>query len=317
VIIALGRIKASSPEALAAVQSMLDSKDDLARSAALTTLEMFGPQAAPATASVMRMANDPSIIVRCQALRALASIGPAAAEGVPMAFRAIASVDKGERLNAAMTLGPIGGASREAVSALTVALRDPSVNVRQAAAHSLGQIGPAAATAAAPLQLLQEQPEMHLDASFALARITGSPPALAALREMALADNVQLDVFERLTELGEPAVPVLAEVVGKQAVGGRWAIEAIGNMGDAGKGGVEALVNVLKGGRAGKRRSRFDASIEAIRKIGPAANDQAAETLRQIASSSDNPDVRSRAAVALDAIQQAASPATGVQVIPR
>ena len=306
-VLSLARLKVSDPHAVAAVTPLLEAKDkDLPAIAAFALGEM-GPAAAPATAALIRAADNLDPSVRFTAMRTLGAIGPAAAEAMPLAMQRIKSSEEIERTAAVLMLAGIGGASPDAHTALIGALEDPSADVRRFAARGLGEIGPPAASAAPALEKAMRAPELKLEAAAALYRINGSPAALNVLREVALSDQAKLEVFERLTEIGEPAAPVFAEAITRDARGTRWAIDSLGALGPRGKAGVAALVGVLKAGRTGKNRSRFDAAIAALQKIGPAGVDAVA-TLEQIAAKSDAADVRTRAEAALRAIRAPASP---------
>src|SRR5206468_3994265 len=156
---------------------------------------------------------------------------------------------------------------------------------------------PAAAVATDALRKAATRPEVTEEALLALGRVAPGDEVWNDLKARALSTDATLRLFEGLAELREPAAPILAEVIHHDVKGVRWSIDALGTMGaSAGKLGVESLLDVIRAGRkTGKQRSRFDAALTALERIGPPAAEQALPVLTQIAEHDENEQVRARA----------------------
>jgi len=113
----LGKIGPAAAESIAALVSALNTESDSsAQCTIITTLEFFGPQAAPAVPGLMRVLEAGEVCIY-QTLNILGNIGPAAAEAVPAITPYLLKVEF-LSLNATNALTKMGPAAIQAVPAL-------------------------------------------------------------------------------------------------------------------------------------------------------------------------------------------------------
>jgi HEAT repeat protein len=207
-------------DALPALSNSLSSADVRVRLAAVTVLDLMGPQAAAAAPALAHALRDPDIFVRWAAARTLGNIpasdgkiavpglghllfdpdldprlaaaatldhyGKDAAAAVPDLTRAIGVGDSEIRVAVIHALEAIGSEdARSAVPALAQALNDPDDRVRQAAAETLGSFGPAAQSAEPALRRALDDKEntVRKAASSALLNLRNSQKRRAEEQE--------------------------------------------------------------------------------------------------------------------------------------
>jgi len=208
--------------------------------------------------------NDPKI--RLEGLRKLGLMGQQAASAVPALIPGVSDRDPRIRKETADVLRSIGPAARPAVSALLGALDDPEGDVRAASAWALQAIKP--------------------DARAVM-------PALVAHLH-ARADRRCYVVVYAIAALGEPAVPVLIDLLGDNDPGIRQvAGYALSRIGRAAKSSIPALVEAL---RLPDRKTREHVA-RALAGAGPEVIEPLTRALRD-----RDPKVRGGAAFALETL---------------
>jgi HEAT repeat protein len=176
--------------------------------------------AAPALAIAIRN-DDP--IVRFRVIHALAGVGPEAKSALPEVIRAMHDPDVTTRKSAAWAIGKIGPDDQSVVTAASKALVDQAWPVRMEAAYTLARVGPIAKPAVEPLLTVTRDSslQVRVASGAALWRITGEKDHLSRALEEALADGASrqkdepsiegVNLFDFLSSLGAPAVPILLE----------------------------------------------------------------------------------------------------------
>lgn len=114
----------------------------LVRCDAATSLRQFGERVGPAVPALITALRDGSRLVRGAAIETLAVAGPAAAPAVAT-LAALASRDPNRHVRraAVCAIGSLGDSALEAVPALVDATIDPAESVRHAAWRSLKRLG--------------------------------------------------------------------------------------------------------------------------------------------------------------------------------
>jgi HEAT repeat protein len=237
--------------------------------------------------------------------------GATAQESVSKLSEALRSPDEKARIQAIDSLGRLGPGAKGAVGDLTAQLSDKSANVRAHAAHALQLIGPPAREAAAALTKTASDPDAHVrrNSIMALQSIGPEPESVLGVLSRALMDPeppVRVAALSTLTELGEAALPVLAEALANPDTR-YWAALALGELGPKAKPAVDGLTRALEDQRPEVRRE----ALVALAHIGPDASSAVPAVMAALA----DPDgsVRHSAAFALGRIgPPAAVQAAGV-----
>jgi HEAT repeat protein len=218
--------------------------------------------------------DDPKI--RLQALQRLERMGPRAAAAVPALIAGLSDRDPKIRKQTADVLHNIGPAARQAVPALLSALNDPDSGVRTAAAWALQKAKP--------------DPKVAMPAL--VANLHAGP------------DRRSPVVVYALAALGEPAVPVLIELLrNDDKTISRMAAYSLSHVGAGARPVLPALIEAL---RLPERENR-EHIASALAGCGPEAVEPLIRALRD-----RDPKVRGGAARALEMLgdrARAAAPA--------
>jgi len=241
---ALGRL---GPAAIPTLVAALGHADPRVRHAAARALSYLGTDAAPAVRELARALHDPEASVRNAAAQALGAIGPAAAPAVSALVTRLADdPDANVRSWSASALGRIGPAAASALPALQKALGEARLAIEAARAlaavagpgvavppllalaeknerysgltalAALGDLGPRAAAAAPSLVArLTASPAPSAETlpwAITLARIDGSPVAVAHLESALASPELRLSAAEALVRAGQ-AGPATLEVL--------------------------------------------------------------------------------------------------------
>ena len=172
------------------------------------------------------------------------------------------------------SMGPKAAAGESgAVEALQkqLKLKSSSAMVQAHAAHALGQIGAAARPAAEALVSLvgSSDETVRREAVRALAKIKPGAKLVLPILARLLGDAspaVRTNALQALTEFGEPAVPLLIKALDDEKTD-YWAMLVLAELGPQAKAAVPALIKKLS---SQQPEIRHEALI-ALGKIGPAA----------------------------------------------
>jgi HEAT repeat protein len=162
------------------------------------------------------------------------------------------------RIKAIDQLAALGEKAADAVPSLTQLLTDGSANIRAHAAHALGNIGSAAKPAAAPLSnLLKDNDEtVRRQAIKALTAIRPGPQIMIPLVTRIIEDSdpaVKVRILHAVSEAGPTAVPALIEALNNEKAA-YWACLILREMGPEAKDAVPGLIAKLKDPRPEVRR---------------------------------------------------------------
>jgi HEAT repeat protein/lysophospholipase L1-like esterase len=221
---ALGRQRATGPEAGAALTRALDDAAPAVRVEAARALAAVGSEArgTPATdARLIALLDDPLPEVRWAAANALDARGIHGAADVPWLARALRHSDPYVRGFAAWTLGVAGPAAGDAAPALQDALRDPEPGVRALAVRALGNLGRSDAPVVAALAdvVAHGSGEGRWRALRALAKLGPSAAPAVGVMAQALADpdeKVRRESALALDRVGPPASAAVPALVAAQ-----------------------------------------------------------------------------------------------------
>jgi HEAT repeat protein len=186
----------------------------------------------------------------------------------------LSSTDEAVRLRAIDLLGEQCEGAPEVLQALSGELKSVSTAVRAHAAHALGHLGAAARPAVeslAPL-LADPDPKVRRMAIRSWARIRPGPAVTIPLLSKVLSDGdpaVRNEAMEIVADVGKPAVPMLATLLGRDR-SVYWCTIALGEIGADAAEAAPALIDVLKNNR--RPEVRREAAL-ALGSIGPAAAD--------------------------------------------
>jgi HEAT repeat protein len=226
------------PTAIPALTAALAHADPAVRRAAAWALRYLGREAAPAVGKLAAALRDPKAEVRNAAAQALGAIGPGAASAVPKLVAVLeADPDDNVRSWSANALGHLGPAAASALPALQKAAGDPRTHheatlalaavaspavavpvllalaeekgryTTEGALAALGDLGPRAAAAAptmrAKLVATPDPTRETLPWAVTLARIDGSPDAIAYLERGLASPTLGLSAAEPLVRFGK------------------------------------------------------------------------------------------------------------------
>lgn len=297
--------------AVPALRDLIKDPDASVRDQAMSLLGEIGPVAKAAVPDLLAVLRDRSAHPRDrgEAAAALGGVSHSDTDMVPVLIRASTDPAPGVRLGAVRGLGNLGVATPDVVATLTAALSsggDP--DLRRQAVFALGRLGPGAAKALPAVEDAgRRDPALATAVAITLLRLGREREGRDRLTALAVAPEAERHFF--IDTLGEDfrplAVPVLAEVVRRNARGGYWAMEALQSLGPDAAAAVPALVAFLKVGRPrGADAPPFEAAIATLGRIGPAAT-EALPLLRELAENGANAGVRRDAAAAIERITQA------------
>lgn len=150
---ALGRMT-NTTNAVKAIIKGLNDPVLIVKDSCMSSLEQFGPAAAPAVPTLMKHMETASPREAQDVARLLARIGPAAAPALPVMIRmSSAASDQWSMKYAICDAGrSMGPKASSAVPTLIEYLQDTNSSVRYHAIDALGEIGPAATSAIPALQ---------------------------------------------------------------------------------------------------------------------------------------------------------------------
>jgi len=134
----LGRIQASTPEAISTLETALQSTLPSVRRAAAEALGAIGPPAKTAVSSLTEVLGDKDPVARVRAAEAIWKIA-LSAEAKTALLGALGASER-EAFEAALALGRLRVHSDDVVEALTAVLKHRSGDVRRAAKRALRQI---------------------------------------------------------------------------------------------------------------------------------------------------------------------------------
>jgi HEAT repeat protein len=256
-------------------KALTGDQDALVRRSAAVALGNLGNKAAAGQAALEKALDDPKVEVVQNAAWALGKVaGPAA---VPALRKALQHADPYVLRDAANSVGLAGKDGRPALPELLKVCQNPDPEVRKAALGALvGMVRPEDKAAYEPLRgaLADRDPEARYNAALALGNIGGDG--------------------------AKPAVPVLIEAM-KQKADAKLRTQAaavLKNIGPAAAGALDALRNSLRDPDPELRRNVIVA-MAGLEKAGvPAFPD----LIKVLANSTEEPNVRAEAAVALSKI---------------
>ena len=224
-----------------------------------TATSSMAAELIPATLKQQLESQNRNTVLRT--VHQIAELGPLASDLVPQLVKLLKTDDVLLQHDTAVALGQIGPNAADAVGPLTNLLSHQSALLQRSAADALGEIGPASMPAVPRLAAMLDRWDKHfLKIAFARAviRITPHDASTRADAVEALTDVLQVgddtaraEASMALAEAGEPAVEVLAKLVGHSTPAVCWsACDALGEMGPLAANAVPALVKAVGGEHA-------------------------------------------------------------------
>jgi HEAT repeat protein len=211
------------------------------------------------------------------------------------------SSDEAVRLHAIDVLGEQCWAPPEVLRALGGELKSRSAVVRAHAAHAMGHLAAGARPAVAALAPLLHDPDPKVRrmAIRAWGRIRPNPAVSVPLLANVLKDpdaSIRTEALNILTDIGQPAVPTLTRLLGRNDVT-YWCCVALGEMGADAADAAPALVEVLNNDPRPEVRREAALALGAIGAAAPVSVPGLIEAL-----DNKNPTVLAGAAYALGRI---------------
>ncbi|GAA0567255.1 hypothetical protein GCM10010172_59050 [Paractinoplanes ferrugineus] len=257
----------------------------------LSLIEVVGPRRWPAAvAALAGAAADPDPVDQVKALLLLGRSGQEAAAG--LLARALRSDVPSVRVAGAAGLGELRSSS--AATELLTRLSDRDAEVRAAAAEALGELGESSATELLIAAMTDPENWVRYRVARALGKIGDTAAVGPLLAALGLRPEGELRwyLIDALAELGDgrpvPELMAAVEAMGDSAF---WPLFALGTLGD------RRARDVVRRHLAGERPAPW-----AVRVLGELTGaDPADRAAIEAAAGSANPDLREKAADALQA----------------